>query len=54
MSPEIEEAIESARTSCGGDKRPHDRNMLVRILLSIIRELPDDLSVRDLREELEE
>jgi hypothetical protein len=57
MSPEVEDAIESARTvGKGGDsgKRPYAFDFIAHIVLCVIRELPEDMSVRDLREELEE
>lgn len=57
MAPDIDDAIESARTSgAGGDQKrqPYRRGFVIRLVLSVIRELPEDMTMRDLREELED
>lgn len=56
MRGDIDEAIESARTIAVGEGKigRHARHKVIALVLGVIRELPDDMSIRDLREELEE
>jgi hypothetical protein len=60
MRHDIADAIESARTSrCGGrtwrngPERRWSFEGLRQLLALIVRELPDELSVRELREEID-
>ena len=61
MRTELSDAIESARTAtitrptCHAaiPQRRHSREEVVTLLLAVVRELPEEMSVRDLREELE-
>ncbi len=53
MRDDLQAAIDSACSS-HSNKRPTSFQTLKGQLLEILRNLDDDLSVRDLREELEE
>ncbi len=53
MRDDLEAAIEAARSAHTG-LRPTSFETLKGQLLEILRNLDDDLSVRDLREELED
>lgn len=61
MTPEIAEAVESARTAGNErsgeryakyDARCHSKNAVVAILKSVARDLPADMTLGDLLEEL--
>lgn len=61
MTPEIAEAIESARTAGNErsgekwakyDARCHSKNAVVAILKSVARDLPPEMTMSDLLEEL--
>lgn len=54
----VKEAIESARsatldTSLGGVRKERSFRSIRHIVLSVIRELPDDMLISELRDELE-
>jgi hypothetical protein len=55
---DVHEALESARTlrkggQAFGPRRGFSAEAIRHIVLSVIRELPEDMSMRELREELE-
>jgi hypothetical protein len=59
MSPDVCEAIESARTVATSEHvlthspRPHAFNRVRALVLAVVRELPDDMTMAQLRDELE-
>jgi hypothetical protein len=52
IKPDIRAALESART-VSSDKRPHRFGLIRSIVLAVVRELPDDMTISTLRDELE-
>ncbi len=59
MRDDIDEAIESARSdissgSLGSPVKRRSRSAIIHTLLSVIRELPEDMTIMQLREGLEE
>lgn len=60
MSDDITDAIEnarsaglSARTWAGSKQRLHSSGMVRAIFVSLLRDLPEEITVRDLREALD-
>jgi hypothetical protein len=62
MTPEIKAAIESARTAAidrprlfhlATPQRKHSFEFIRALLLAVVRELPEDMRVAELRDELE-
>lgn len=62
MREDVAEAIESARTSDhftpltiggGSRERKHSTERIRAVLLAVLRDLPDDMTVAELRDELE-
>lgn len=61
MAPEVRDAIESARSASregpiirrAEPQRRHSFDHIRALVLSVVRELPDDMLVRELRDELE-
>lgn len=58
MSPEVREAIESAQTVGSDDifvtpRRRWPLDRLRAVLLAIVQELPEEMTMRELRDELD-
>ncbi|MEK7754956.1 MAG: hypothetical protein AAB654_23725 [Acidobacteriota bacterium] len=54
MRDDVRDAIDSACSSTTDGKRPASFEFVKRRLLAIVRDLPEDMTVRELREDLED